>query len=83
MNIKISPEELFEYMFEYHLADDLGGAEKFYVAHTSREALKAFNHTCRKNHLLAHGLCISRWNRWRGEWEKLKDFSIPAKPELN
>jgi hypothetical protein len=83
MNIKISPEQLFEYMFEFHLDDDLGVAEKFYVAHTPREALRAFKHTCRKNHLHAHGLRISRWNRWRGEWEKLKDFSMPRKHEVN
>ncbi|MBG29554.1 MAG: hypothetical protein CMI31_06080 [Opitutae bacterium] len=83
MNIKVPAEELSEYMFEYHLDNDLGAAEKFYVAHTTREALRAFKHTCRKNHLHAHGLKISRWNRWRGEWEKLKDFSSSLRPELN
>ena len=83
MNAKSKPEELFEYKFEYHLDDDLGGAEKFYVAHTPREAMRAFKHTCHKNRLHAHDLKILRWNRWRGEWDKLKDFSISAKPNLN
>ena len=83
MKIIKDPEELFEYKIEFHLDDDLGGAEKFYVAHSPREALRAFSHTCRKNDLHAHGLRILCWNRWRGEWEILKDYSLPAEPELN
>jgi hypothetical protein len=76
-------EKLFEYKFQYHLDDDLGGAEKFYVAQTPREALQAFKHTCRKNHLHAHDLTISCWNRWSERWENLKDFPTLATHELN
>jgi hypothetical protein len=85
MNAKKDSEELFEYKFQYHLDNDLGGAEKFFVAHTPREAFEAFKHACRKNHLDAHGLRISCWNRWLREWEKLKDYSpgLGSPPILN
>ena len=83
MNDKKKIEKLFEYKFQYHLDNDLSGGEKFFIAHTPREALQAFKHTCRKNHLHAHDLRISCWNQWNGQWEKLKDFSSHAKHELN
>ena len=63
--------ELFEFKFEYHLGGDQSEGEKFYLAHTLREAVKDFRHTCRKRHLRPHHLHVSRWDRWRGEWNRL------------
>ena len=65
------PDELFEYKFEYHLSEDQSVGEKFYLAQTLREAVKDFRHTCRKRDLHPHRLHISRWNRWKKEWNRL------------
>tara|TARA_B100000959_G_scaffold237100_1_gene256279 strand:+ start:638 stop:856 length:219 start_codon:yes stop_codon:yes gene_type:complete len=60
-----------EYKFEYCLGDNQNHGEKFYLANTLNEAVKDFEHTCRKRSLHPHHLQISRWDRWRGVWDRL------------
>ena len=69
--IKEKEKELVEYKFKYHLNDNQEIGEKFYVARTLREAVEDFEHTCSKRRLTPNQLDISRWDRWRGEWEKV------------
>jgi hypothetical protein len=64
-------EELLEFKFEYHLDEDHEVGEKFYLAYNLREAVKDFRHTCRKRHLNPHHLHVSRWDRWKEEWNRL------------
>ena len=71
MKIKNKETELFEYKFHYHLGDDLGSADKYFLAHDRNEASDMFCYACNKNRLDLHDVHISRWNRWKGAWEVL------------
>ena len=64
-------KELIEYMFKYHLGDNREIGEKFYVAQTLEEAIEDFEHTCHKRRLTPNHVRVSRWDRWKGEWEQL------------
>ena len=71
MKKKEKEKELVEYMFKYHLGDNREIGEKFYVAQNLEEAVEDFEHTCRKRLLTPNHVRVSRWDRWKGEWEKL------------
>ncbi|MBU62203.1 MAG: hypothetical protein CMI26_06840 [Opitutae bacterium] len=72
MKMKNKDSELFEYKFHYHLGDDLGSADKYFLAHDRNEASDMFSYACKKKRLNLHDVHISRWNRWEGSWEALK-----------
>ena len=71
-------DDLFEYKFHYHLDDDFGSADKYFVAHDRNEASEMFGYACEKRRLHPTGLHVSKWNRWKGKWERLNGFPIPA-----
>ena len=64
-------KELIEYNFKYHLGDNREIGERFYVAQTLEEAIEDFEHTCHKRRLTPNHVRVSRWDRWKEEWEKL------------
>ena len=71
MKMKNKETELFEYKFHYHLGDDLGAADKYFLAHDRNEASEMFCYACNKKRLNLHDVNISKWNRWKGTWEVL------------
>ncbi len=73
MKMKNKETELFEYKFHYHLGNDLGSADKYFLAHDRNEASEMFCYACNKKRLNLHDVSISRWNRWKGIWETLND----------
>jgi hypothetical protein len=60
-----------KYKFNYHLGDDLGSADKYFLAHDRNEASDMFCYACKKKRLDLHDVDISRWNRWKSAWEVL------------
>jgi hypothetical protein len=83
MNIKNKYIELHEYKFHYHLGDDLGAADKYFLAHDRKEASDMFCYACNKKRLNLHDLYISKWNRWKGEWEVLSNYPSCSPGTLN
>ena len=71
MKLKNKEAELFEYKFHYHLGDDLGAGDKYFLAHDRNEAAEMFCYACNKSRLDLNDTNISKWNRWKGKWEIL------------
>ena len=42
MKLKNKEPELFEYKFHYHLEDDTGAGDKYFLAHDREEAAEMF-----------------------------------------
>ena len=71
MKLTNKESELFEYKFHYHLGDDLGAGDKYFLAHDRNEAAEMFCYACNKSRLDLNDINISKWNRWKGKWEIL------------
>ena len=71
-------ENLTEYKFHYHLDDDLGSADKYFMARDRNQAAEMFDYACRKSSMNPTELHVSKWNRWKGKWEELEDSALPA-----
>ena len=75
MKLKNKEPELFEYKFHYHLEDDTGAGDKYFLAHDREEAAEMFCYACNKKRLDLHDVNVSKWNRWKGVWEIVKTSS--------
>ena len=82
MKPKNREPDLFEYKFKYHLADDYGVGQKYFLAHDRNEASRMFGYACRKNRLHPHAVKVEKWNRWRQKWENRKP-TPPSEAEAN
>ena len=69
MKMKNKETESLVYYHPSYLGDDLGSADKYFLAHDRNEASEMFCYACNKRRLDLHDVNISKWNRWKGAWE--------------
>lgn len=83
MNAKDKEPDLFEYKFRYHVADNNGAGEKYFLAHDRNEATEMFGYACMKGRLHPHAVRVEKWNRWREKWENRSPLPPNAESNVN
>ena len=70
-----SREELNEYRIHYTIEDTTEPCDKYFMAHSVKEARMEFAYICEKNDMKVAEARMDQWNRWKNTWEVVEDIS--------
>jgi hypothetical protein len=73
MEMVDSREELNEYRIHYTIENTTEPCDKYFMAHSVKEARMDFDHICEKKDMKVVVEKMDQWNRWKDVWEVVED----------